>query len=130
MKICDIIGCVSLALLLSGCSPHPGAGVWVADKSNNSVESNGFVELDVMFEGRTDIFDRSSTEGAGQDRTAARRCFWHSIDASTIELTCVHAANTDIEEDYQLRVGSDNKVSELMQDGRVMGRYHRVIATD
>ncbi len=126
MKIREIIGYASLSLLLSGCSPHPGAGNWVADESNTVGTNIGFVELNVTYEGRTDIFDRKSDEALGAGRTAVRRCFWRGVNVNTIELTCVHADDSDKEESYQLRVAPDNKVAELMQNGRVMGRYVRM----
>jgi hypothetical protein len=121
MKIHELIGTASLALLLSGCSPHPGAGTWLAEG-----EKSEFVELNVTYEGRTDIFDRRADDGSGAPRTAVRRCFWHGVDASVIDLSCVQAVNTDIEESYQLRVAPDNKTAELIKDSHVVGRYIRL----
>lgn len=120
MKISRLALAVILAWFLSACSPHPGAGVWVVAADEAAAE---FVRLNVMYEGRTDMF------GAAGD-SAIRRCFWHGIDAAAIEMKCVVASDTEREELYLLRVDSASGVAELARDGNVVGRYRREVPSN
>ena len=109
--------------LLVACSPHPGSGQWITTGEDKPGYMKEFVRLNVMYEGRTDIFGPQTM--GNTDAAAIRRCFWHGVDANAIELSCVQADNTEIEEHYQLRVDADNDTAEMMQGGRTVGRYRR-----
>jgi hypothetical protein len=85
-----------------------------------------FVRLEVGYEGRTDIFGEKSDKPVTADTNGAiRRCFWRGDSAQSIVMTCVQAANTDIEESYVLRVGADNNVADLIKGEVVVGRFVR-----
>lgn len=111
--------CAAVALLV-GCSPHPGAGYWSATGGGGE-----FARLHVSYEGRTNIFGQQQAEEEDSDATALRRCFWRGIDAQTIEMTCVLAANTDIEERYRLQVEADRNRAELTRDGKQVASFVR-----
>lgn len=117
----------ALAVLLMACSAHPGAGNWIATGEPRPGYIQEFSKLEVTFEGRTNIFGQNGASENNGDNTneAIRRCFWRGMDAQTIVMTCVQAANTEIEETYQLRVNPDNSVAELIKDEAVVGRFAR-----
>ncbi len=54
MKIHYSLFMLSIALLLSACSPHPAAGVWKTTEDNDY----GITKLVVAFEGRADFVAR------------------------------------------------------------------------
>jgi len=114
----------TLTLLLTACSPHPGSGNWQTTGEDNPDVIKAFVRLEVSYEGRTNIYAEREGDRTGLNQ-AIRRCFWRGKDAKTIVMTCVQANNTDIEESYQLRVGPDNKLAELIKDEQIVGRFVR-----
>ena len=124
MKIIPLLTISALTVILMGCSAHPGAGNWQTTTEENPDFIREFVRLGVSYEGRTNIFADKSSDST-ESNPAIRRCFWHGIDAQTITMTCVQAANTDIEESYQLHVGTDRDIAELIKDERIVGRFIR-----
>ncbi len=129
MHIIYRLGVTVVLLMLTACSPHPGAGKWIVADDGKEADITEFVRIHVSYEGRTNIFGRGNGPEADSDSTAIRRCFWHGIDAQTIELSCVQALNTDIEESYRFRVDAGRNSAELLQDGRVVGRFVRNTAS-
>jgi hypothetical protein len=127
MKIVRILALTTTACLLMACSGHPGAGNWISSGEDHPGYLKEFFRLNVTFEGRTDIFgDKPVTQDSSDTSNGAiRRCFWRGVDAQTILMDCVQAANTDIEESYQLRVSADNEMAELIKDEIVVGRFMR-----
>lgn len=115
---------ISVLALLAACSPHPGAGMWVAAQQN----AGEFSRLNVTYEGRTNFYDWMSDPASDSDATAVRRCFWHGVDPQTIEMTCVQAANTELEETYRLRVTAERNEAELLQDSRIVAKFVRSTA--
>jgi hypothetical protein len=131
MKTLHLLPLSALVLLLTACSPHPGAGNWQSSGEAGAQFMAEFSRLEVGYEGRTDIFNRERAQraAAGETNGAIRRCFWHGVDAQTISLSCVQADNTDIEESYQLRVSADNAMAELIKGEVVVGRFVRDLPT-
>jgi len=127
MNMFRLLTLSTLTYLLTACSPHPGAGNWLATGEQNPDFIKEFVKIEVSYEGRTDIFDTKAGQQSNTDdpSSAVRRCFWRGEDAQTIIMTCVQATNTDIEESYQLRVDPDNDVAELIKEKIVVGRFIR-----
>ena len=121
MNMLRLLTITALTYLLTACSPHPSSGHWQSTGEESPNFTKTFVRLEVGYEGRTNIFD-SKTATPEQ---AVRRCFWQGEDAQTIVLTCVQAANTDIEESYQLRIGPDNDTAQLIKDKVVIGHFIR-----
>jgi hypothetical protein len=117
-----------LLLLLAGCSPHPGTGMWVAAESTGAEHSSAFARINVTYEGRANIYDWKSDPAGDSDATAIRRCFWSGVDEMTITLNCVQAINTEREETYLLRVEPQGKGAVLLQDGRTVIRLLRNVS--
>lgn len=111
-KLKTIFLCTSL-LLLAGCSPHPGSGVWTAASENKP----GFTKIDVQFEGRADIYNAT-------DEAAVRRCFWGGMSPRQLALDCTQASDTDNQEHYRLTVVADD-TAELTRDQQLIGTFDR-----
>ncbi|MCW8983331.1 MAG: hypothetical protein OQK13_04735 [Gammaproteobacteria bacterium] len=126
MKILRLLAIPALTYLLTACSAHPGSGHWQNSGIQNPDYINEFSRIEVHYEGHADIFD-NMVEPADTDEgnQAVRRCFWHGTDPQTIEMTCVKANNTDIEESYQLRVAEDRTKAELIMADKVVGIFTR-----
>ena len=107
-----------IALLLAGCSPHPGSGIWIATSENEP----GFKKINVQFEGRADIYNAT-------DETAVRRCFWGSMSPKQLALDCVQAADTEIKENYRLIVTADD-AAELTRKQQVVGTFSKQPRTE
>lgn len=107
-----------IALLLAGCSPHPGSGIWIATSENEP----GFKKIDVQFEGRADIYTAT-------DETAVRRCFWGSMSPTQLALDCVQAADTEIKENYRLIVSEDG-TAELTLKQQLVGTFSKQPRTE
>lgn len=110
-KLKTIFLCTSL--LLAGCSPHPGSGVWTAASENKP----GFTKIDVQFEGRADIYNAT-------DEAAVRRCFWGGMSPRQLALDCTQASDTDNQEHYRLTVVADD-TAELTRDQQLIGTFDR-----
>lgn len=129
MNLLRLLALPTLSCLLAACSPHPGSGKWQATGETNPHFNTGFTRIEVGYEGRTDIFGVPAAIAANSDdgNGAIRRCFWRGVDAQTIAMNCVQAANTDIEESFQLRVEPQTGVAELLRDDVVIGRFERQV---
>ncbi len=127
MKTIRLLALPTLAYFLLACSGHPGAGNWLSTGEYHPGYLKEFSKLEVTYEGRTNIFGQSNAlqDSADSTNEAIRRCFWHGMDAQTILMTCIQAANIEIEENYQLRVNPDNDIAELIKDEVVVGRFVR-----
>jgi hypothetical protein len=127
MKMLRLLTLPAIASLLAACSPHPGSGNWQSTVEITPQFIQQFIRLEVGYDGRTDIFGDKAVKQSSTDTSngAIRRCFWRGMDAQTIVMNCVQAANTDIEESYQLRVSADNEMAELIKDEVVVGRFVR-----
>jgi len=108
-----------LTLLLSACSPHPGAGGWQAiDKEAI------FQRLEIRYAGNADLYTQN------QDTVAAWRCFWGAVDKTIASLKCVDAGNADNEKNYSFSVDKQSKEGVLKLGEQVMGRYSWQPPTD
>ena len=117
-SILKIISLLSVLLLITGCSPHPGSGVWVATSENEP----GFTKIDVQYEGRADIYNAS-------DEAAVRRCFWGGMSPKQLALDCVQAADSEIKENYRLSVAEDGS-AELTRKQQLIGVFNKQPRTE
>ena len=100
-------------LLTTGCSPHPGAGVWISPGAN----ADDIIKVEVFFEPKVKIYSSASNEPAMQ-------CGWWAIDKQTLEMECVYLVNTEKKVKYQLKViGTD--VAELQKEDRQVTKLFR-----
>ncbi len=111
----NLIMRLSLILILTftllACSPHPGAGSWLA-KGTNTL---GISHINVVFEGTADIYTADKEE-------AIRRCFWSAISKQDISMQCVYADDTDKKVVYQFMVNELGE-AKLLQDEQLIGYF-------
>ena len=100
------------ALMLSACSPHPGAGGWAA-----ITDSAPFERLEIRFNGQADLYTLKD------DKKAAWRCFWAAKDDETAQMKCVEANNANNEQVYWFRADKESKEGSLIFGKQVLGRY-------
>ncbi len=79
--------------MISGCSPHKGAGNWKADTKN----SHNINMINISFEGNADFYSENKEE-------SIRRCFWSAVAENTMNMQCVYSENTDNTVIYQFVV--------------------------
>jgi len=103
--------------LLSGCTPHPGAGVWEAKDDNEY----GISKLIVNYEGQAEFT-------TAKPDNATWHCFWGGINKQEARLSCTSSLNTEQEEIFILNV-SDKGMAELRHDTRLNpGQRAKVVA--
>lgn len=108
MKILYLLPMLSIALLLSACSPHPAAGVWQATEDNDY----GVSKLIVSFDGKAE-FVTSKLD------STSWHCFWGATGKQQASLDCSSSTNAEQEERFILTV-NDMDIAELQH------RSHRV----
>jgi hypothetical protein len=99
---------ILVLLLTTGCTPHPGAGLWLSPGAN----ADDITKVEVFFDTSVNIYSSASEEPALQ-------CSWRAIDKQTLEMECVYLFNTDLKQKYLLKVtGKDtaelNKANNLL----------------
>jgi hypothetical protein len=104
---------LSVALFLSACSPHPGAGYWLSQGSN----TDGFIGLAVQYDGKAELYVQGKEE-------AAVRCFWGGESAETISMDCVVAENTEIRRRYSLHIAQPDQ-AELISGAKTIAVFKR-----
>lgn len=117
-SILKTLSLLSAFLLITGCSPHPGSGIWIAEAENEP----GFTKIDVQYEGRADIYNAT-------DEAAVRRCFWGGMSPRQLALDCVQAADTEIKENYRLTVAEDG-TAELTRKQQLIGVFNKQPRTE
>ena len=108
-----ILLAAALLAFLSGCTPHPGAGTWVATGENKG----GVSRLVAHFEARAEV------SLSGQEK-GTLRCFWAGRSADSIGLDCNPAGNTGPKRIYSLVVTGEDQ-ARLMQSGQVVAELQR-----
>ncbi len=101
---------LSLLLLLTACSAHPGAGGWHAISNDAK-----FQRLEIRYAGNADFYTQTD------DKIAAWRCFWSAADKITASLKCIDASNADNEKTYLFVVNAETKEGILSLDKKVIG---------
>ena len=104
---------ILVMLLITGCTPHPAAGIWLPPGAN----AEDITKVEVFFDPKVKIFSSASEEPGMQ-------CGWWAIDKQTIEMECVYLANTELKVNYQLKVtGTDE--AELHKTDRLVTKLFR-----
>lgn len=104
---------LSVLLILTGCTPHPGAGIWISPTDNDAHIS----KVSVFFEPTVKIFTSTSEQ-------AIMQCGWWALDKKNIEMECVHLPETGVSEIYQLNVIEQDK-AELVGQGKLIAALIR-----
>lgn len=112
MNITIKLACLACLFVLSGCSPHPGAGNWVST-SDNSLK---LAKLVVHFEGRAEFLTEEDVELA--------RCFWGAEESNILRFECTTAQDTDNQLAYRLVV--DNDMATLSAAEKIVAQLKRV----
>ena len=102
-------------LLISACTPHPGAGIWMSSTTNDE----HITKVSVFFEPTVKIYS-SDTE------QAILECGWWALNKTDIEMECVHLPNTETKVKYQLNVVEKDK-AELFKQGKLVTTLTRKI---
>lgn len=105
---------LSITLLLSACSPHPGAGVWQATEDNDY----GIAKLIVGFDGKAEFVTSKL------DNTAWH-CFWGATGKQQASLDCSSSTNAEQEEHFILTV-SDLDIAELQHKSQRVATFTRL----
>jgi len=100
------IAAILSLLIIAGCTPHPGAGVWTPATENTANISR----VDIYFDPKVEIF-------TGSALAPAMQCGWWALDKTTLEMECVHLADVDKKETFQLKVIAEDKAELKIQDG-------------
>ncbi len=111
MNSCFKLAILALALVLAGCSGHPGADTWNVD---TDAELN-LAKVDVHFEGRAELI--------GKDGSEVYRCFWAASDRVTLELQCTQASDPDTEHLFILK--SEGEKGVLMMADKSIAELSR-----
>ena len=99
--------------LITGCSGHPGAGVWLSSTGN---EAN-ITKISVFFEPKVEFYSAAALEPIMQ-------CGWWALNKQDIEMECVHLSDTDKKEKFQLKVTGIGQ-AELLQGKKLITRLVR-----
>ncbi len=104
---------ITSLFLLSACSPHPGAGNWLAKERN----SLNIARINITFEGTADFY-------ADGNKDAVQRCFWAASAEQTMQLQCVYAADNDKKVKYQFIVTKKDH-AQLLRDNKIIAQFLR-----
>ena len=104
---------LSIAMLLSACSPHPAAGVWKTAEDNNY----GITKLVLSFEGRADFV-------TGKLNNATWHCFWANTGKQEASLDCTSSLNPEQEEAFFLTI-NDQGLAQLRHQSQLVGSFTR-----
>jgi len=105
---------LSIALLLSACSPHPAAGVWKSTEDNDY----GITKLVLSFEGRADFVTRKLNN-------ATWHCFWANTGKQEASLDCTSSLNPEQEESFFLTI-NDQGLAQLRHQSQLVGSFTRL----
>lgn len=101
------------AMLLTGCSGHPGAGKWTATKEDNTL----FAHIKVDFDGKATISPKDS-------QAPTRNCYWQASSADSIAIQCGTSEQQEGTLFYILQV-TEPTLAVLKKDEQVLGQFKR-----
>ncbi len=117
-------------ILLSACSPHPGAGVWQAN--NDNVFNLG--RLQIGYDGRAEFSSNNNLLQA--DKTMPQHnhiikagirwhCFWAAITSDKLRLDCTPSTDTEQERVFFLSI-SQRDHAELHDKTHLLSSFRRL----
>jgi len=104
---------LTVALLLTACSPHPGAGVWKSTEDNDY----GISELNVSFEGKAEFVTTKL------DNTTWH-CFWGASGEREASLDCSSSINSEQVERFILTI-NEQGLAELRHKSQLVASFSR-----
>lgn len=108
MKLTSTLPVLSIAFLLSACTPHSASGVWTTTEDNEY----GITKLIVAFEGRAN-FSTPKLDNANW------RCFWSANSEHKTIMDCTPSTNPDQEEQFILTVNTQG-MAELQHNSKLI----------
>ncbi len=109
-----LVSFLSTLLLISGCTPHPAAGVWLA---NNENEAN-ITKILVHFEPHAEIYIR------GEDKPALF-CGWSATSNQNARLECMKTEEQKEMDIYLLKVSGESKAKLIYKD-KVLASFTQI----
>ncbi len=103
-----------ISVLLSACEPHPGAGVWSSQETDNKY---GTASVVVSYDGRAEFRTR-------KPEASSWHCFWSATGSRAIALQCTSSIKPDDEQTFEL-VADGQGHAELHHDKRLVARLIR-----
>lgn len=101
-------------LLLTGCAPHPGAGIWGAQEEN----SQGIKKVTISFDGKAEFVSQDQ-------QSVTWHCFWGGTGKQTVTMQCTPSINPDIAHKFSLEIG-ENGSAVLSDEKQVIGKFKRL----
>ena len=102
-----------IPVVLTGCSPHPGSGVWDALDENPM----GIDKLVLSFDGKGEFTSQ------GQ-QPVTWHCFWSATAKQVVSLQCTPSNDTDTEHRFTLSIDESGHAS-LNDKDRLIGTFKR-----
>ena len=114
MKQCILVASLLLtALLLTGCSGHPGAGKWtVIDE-----ESALFSHIKIDFDGKASIYPKNN-------QAPIQNCYWQASSADNVSIQCGTSEHEEGKLFYSLEV-TEPTLAVLKKGDQVLGQFKR-----
>ena len=96
---------LSALLLMSGCTPHPAAGVWLADHENEAK----ITKILVHFEPHAEIYIQGKDE-------PVLFCGWSATSKQDASLECMKTEEQKEMDIYLLKVSGETKAKLIYKD--------------
>lgn len=109
-----LISFLSTLLLLTGCEPHPAAGVWLSDGENKAK----ITKILVHFEPHAEIYTQ------GRDEPVLF-CGWSATSSQDASLECMKTEEQEVMDIYQLKISGESK-AELIYKDKVIARFTQI----
>ena len=100
-------------VVLSACSPHPGAGEWKAGGDNEL----GIADLSLHFDGKAEFVTTKKD-------IAVWHCFWGRGDEAVATMKCVPSSDPERRESYEFVVRGEER-GELFYGGESIAVFER-----
>ncbi len=105
---------VLVTLLITACSPHPGAGKWQAIDDN----SLGVKNLSILFDGKSEFTTI-------ENENILWHCFWGAESKTKMSMTCTPSTDTSEHEKFEFIMLSDDQ-GQFSRNGKVIGKFSRL----
>jgi len=114
MKQVILFVCLTFtALLLTGCSGHPGAGKWTAIDGGSTL----FSHVKVDFDGKATIYPKDK-------KNPTRNCYWQASSADNVSIQCGTSEQQEGKLFYSLEV-IEPTLAVLKKDDQILGQFRR-----
>jgi hypothetical protein len=109
-----VLTIVLAAILITACSPHPGAGKWQAIDDN----SLGIKKLSILFEGKSEFTTI-------ENEKVKWHCFWGAESKTKMSMTCTPSIDTNEHETFAFIMLSEDE-GQFSRNGKAIGNFSRL----